>query len=195
MKVQILLDLCTKNPLRCPKKTSPSALNLARRIDAKVLDLGNLASFLQSPPAQLYIAAMCGCRESCQEAGMMTQRLLPMPGETRLRGANLGVLPPAAERVRQSQMRRPHAVPPGALVGARRDHPPHTPDTAPLRTAAAVYAALEMAAWPSDPACRPACQIHTLTQCSAESCAFPGLRACCPALGDRAGAGRARGSC
>ena len=51
MKVQILLDLCTKNPLRSLRKTSRSALNLARRIDAKVLGPGNLASFLQRPPA------------------------------------------------------------------------------------------------------------------------------------------------
>ena len=56
----------------------------------------SVASFLQRPPAQPYIAAMCGCRESCQEAGMMTQRLLPMPGETRLRGANLGARRAAA---------------------------------------------------------------------------------------------------
>ena len=86
-------------------------------------------------------------------------------------------------------------MPPGGLVGARQGHPPHTPDTAPLRTAAVVYAALEIAAWPRDPACRPALVSPTPSFSALRSCVPPQtLRACCPALGSRAGVGRAKGS-
>ena len=81
-------------------------------------------------------------------------------------------------------------------VGARRDHPPHTPDTAPLRTAAAVYAALEMAAWPRDPACKPANVSRTPSRSALRSRVPPQtLRACCPALGGQAGEGHGRGFC